>query len=175
MNPTATVTEARPARQAERAGTSSYASWLELDDVVLGADVADRRGAIAIASVAVAERHGLDPAPIDRALWRRELAGSTALGHGIAIPHARIDGIARPLTFFMRPRVAVEFAAPDGRPVSDMLVILVPTDGDPDDHLQFLALVARMFSEGDFRARLRGADAAADVRRLFSDAARRLA
>jgi len=35
--------------------------------------------------------------------------------------------------------------------------------------------VARMFSEGDFRARLRGADAAPDVRRLFSDAARRLA
>src|SRR5450631_504492 len=72
--------------------------------------------------------------------------GSTALGAGFAIPHARINGIARPLTLFMRTRLPVAFDAPDGKPVSDLLAIMVPADGAKEDHLQLLALVARLFS-----------------------------
>jgi nitrogen PTS system EIIA component len=98
--------------------------------------------------------HGLDPAPIFRALWRREQAESTALGDGFAIPHARISGIARPLTLFMRTKLGIAFGAPDGKPVSDLLAIMVPADGAKDDHLQLLALVARLFSDRGFRIKL---------------------
>jgi nitrogen PTS system EIIA component len=175
MNLRAAVSGPPAIRRAERRGMSKYANWLEPEDVLCGVEARDCRGALEIASAAIAERHALDPALIQRALWRREQVGSTALGHGIAIPHARIEGIDRPLTLFMRTRDAIEFGAPDGHPVNNILAMLVPADGNTDDHLQFLALVSQMFSDADFRARLGAAPTAVAMRRVFADHAHRVA
>jgi PTS system nitrogen regulatory IIA component len=145
---------------------TQIATWLQPQDILLGVDVRDRPHALEVVAAAIGRVHGLDPAPIFRALWRREQAGSTALGAGFAIPHARISGIARPLTLFMRTKLAIAFDAPDGKPVSQMLVIMVPADGAKDDHLQLLALVARLFSDRGFRTQLDSAPdatAAADA------------
>lgn len=130
------------------------ATWLQPQDFLLEVDVRDRPQALQVAAAAIGRMHGLDPAPIFRALWRREQVGSTGLGGGFAIPHARISGIARPITLFMRTKLAIAFDAPDGKLVSDLLVIMVPADGAQDDHLQLLALVARLFSDRGFRTRL---------------------
>ena len=136
------------------------ASWLQPRDILLDADVPDRQRALEAAAAVIGTAHGLDPAPVFRALWRREQAGSTGLGEGFAIPHARIDGIARPFTVFMRTRRALPFEAPDARPVSQLLVIVAPMDGDKEDHLELLALVAQLFADCRFRKQL---DAAADA------------
>ena len=114
----------------------------------------------------------LDADCVFRALWRREQASSTALGDGIAIPHARIEGIAKPLTFYMRTRNAIAFGAPDGQPVSHILVILVPADGDPEAHLQLLAWIAAKFSEPAFRANLAAARTMAEVDQVFAGESR---
>jgi PTS system nitrogen regulatory IIA component len=82
------------------------------------------------------------------------------MGGGFAIPHARVCDIEQPLTLFIRLKRAIPFGAPDGRPVPQLLVILVPTDGSRDDHLALLAAVARLFSDADFRSEL---DKSADV------------
>ena len=118
-------------------------------------------------AAAIARVHGLEQAPIFRALCRREQAGSTGLGEGFAIPHARISGIARPLTLFVRTKLGIEFDAPDGKPVSQLLAIMVPADGAKDDHLQLLALVARLFSDRDFRTQLDGASDARAAAEAF--------
>lgn len=141
--------------------------WLQPQDIVLDVDVWDRRRALELAAARIGRGNGLNPAPILRALWRREQVGSTAVGQGVAIPHARIAGIARPLTLFMRPKMAMEFDAPDGKPVSSLLVIMVPADGATDDHLQLLALVAQAFSDPSFRARLAAASDAKEVAAIF--------
>jgi PTS system nitrogen regulatory IIA component len=130
------------------------AAWLQPREILLDVDVRDRLHALEVVAAAIGSAHGLDPAPVFRALWRREQAGSTALGEGFAIPHARIDGIARPLTLFMRTKLAIAFNAPDGKPVSRLLVLVVPTDGSKDDHLQLLALVAQLLSDRGFREQL---------------------
>ena len=156
-------TRPRPTGASQRKLTQ----WLQPQDIVLGVDVWDRRRALELASTRIGQANGLDPAPILRALWRREQIGSTALGLGIAIPHARIAGITRPLTLFMRPKMAMEFDAPDGKPVSNLLVIMVPADGATDDHLQLLALVAQAFSDPVFRARLSAASSPAEVAAVF--------
>jgi PTS system nitrogen regulatory IIA component len=127
---------------------------LQPQDILLDADVRNRQNAVEVAAAAISRAHGLDPVPIFRALWRREQVGSTALGEGFAILHARIGGIARPITLFMRTKVAIEFDAPDGKPVSQLLVIMVPVDGAKEDHLELLALVARLFSDRGFRTQL---------------------
>jgi PTS system nitrogen regulatory IIA component len=133
------------------------ANWLQPQDILLEVDVRDRPHALEVAAAAIGRAHGLDPAPIFRALWRREQAGSTALGEGFAIPHARISGIARPITLFMRTKLAIAFDAPDGQPVSHLLLIMVPADGANDDHLRLLALVTRLFSDRNFRTQLESA------------------
>jgi PTS system nitrogen regulatory IIA component len=145
------------------------AEWLRPQEILLDADVADRRRALEVAAELIGRAHALDSAPIFRALWRREEVGSTALGQGVAIPHARITGIARPLTLFMRTRYAIAFDAPDSKPVSNFLVVMVPVDGDPDDHLQFLKLVAQTFSDRAFRAHLSASTTALEVDKAFAE------
>jgi len=147
------------------------ASWLEPEDVVLDVELRDRWHALDWAAAAIAQVHRLSAAPIARALRRRELVGSTALGCGVAVPHPRIDGIERPLTLFVRPKWAIDFAAPDGKPVSSILVVMVPADGDTDDHLELLALVAQTFSDPAFRSRICAPADIGDVRRAFSGCA----
>jgi len=130
------------------------ASWLQPQDILLGVDSRDRLQALEAIAASIARVHRLEPAPILRALWRREQAGSTGLGEGFAIPHARIPGIARPLTLFVRTKLGIAFDALDGKPVSQLLAIMVPADGAKEDHLQLLALVARLFSDRRFRTQL---------------------
>ena len=160
-----TTTECPPARVAE---------WLLPDDVLPDVEVRDADSAIAKAASHIAALHGLDPAPIARALWRREQVGSTGIGQGVALPHARIGGIARPLVLFLRARDAIEFAAPDGRLVRLIMVILVPQDGDPEAHLQLLATAAQLFCEREFRTRLAQAPDATAARTVFAEWTARL-
>jgi PTS system nitrogen regulatory IIA component len=150
------------------------AAWLEPQSVMLNVDVRDRRQALEVAAATIARMRSIDDAPVFRALWRRELVGSTALGQGIAIPHARIGGIDRPLTLYMRPKSAIEFDAPDGEPVGNILFVLVPSGGDTDEHLQFLALVAEMFSDADMPSRLARVADVSETRMVFAEAAQRI-
>ncbi|MEP6941627.1 MAG: PTS sugar transporter subunit IIA [Betaproteobacteria bacterium] len=82
---------AREKSGAETAGTTRpWIEWLRPQEVVLDVDVADSKRALEAAADCISRAHGLDGRPIARALLRREQVGSTALGHGVAIPHARI-------------------------------------------------------------------------------------
>ena len=146
--------------------TARIAEWLQPKHILLDSDARDGVHVLEIAAATIAQAQQLDPAPIFSALWRREQARSTGLGDGFAIPHARISDIATPITLFMRTKVGIEFHAPDGKPVSQLLVIMVPADGAKQDHLDLLALVAQLFSSHEFRKRLTSAadtKAAAEV------------
>ena len=142
--------------------------YLSSDDVVVGLDVADKRGALEAAASMVERRHYINREPVLRALWRREEIGSTGLGHGIAVPHARIPGISEPIVLLMCTKRPLVFGAPDHKPVSVLFVILVPEEAT-DQHLQILATVSKMFSDKDFRDRLEAADEPAKIQRLFGE------
>ena len=150
--------------------------WLQPEHILLDVEVADRAEVLDAAAAIVGRTHGVDPVPILHALERREQTGSTAMGGGFAIPHARVRAIDQPLTLFMRLKRAISFGAPDGRPVSQLLVILVPTEGSRDNHLALLAAVARLFSDSDFRLDLeKSADGAAAAAAFRAGIARILA
>jgi len=141
--------------------------WPIPQEVALGLDVANRWEALRAASALIERSRGLNAAPIFRALWRRERAASTALGNGFAIPHARVAGISEPLVVYARLRTPVGFAAPDHRPTSELLVLLVPNNADNAMHLELLALIAEMFADSAFRARLIASSDSAAVRSTF--------
>ena len=141
---------------------------LSSDDVVVGLDVRNKLRALEEAAVILERRHKVSHAPVLRALWRREQVGSTALGHGIAVPHARITGISEPIVLFVRMKSAIEFHAPDRKPVSLLFVILVPEHAN-DEHLKILATVSEMFSSKTFRDRLEATTEPAAIQSLFGE------
>jgi nitrogen PTS system EIIA component len=136
-------------------------------EFALDLDVSNRWEALRAVAGIIERSRGLNAAPILRALWRREQAEPTALGHGIALPHARIMGIADPVTIYVRTKAPIAFSAPERGPVSELFVILVPDSADNARHLELLALIAQMFSDATFRSRLASAHAVADVRAVF--------
>jgi PTS system nitrogen regulatory IIA component len=141
---------------------------LSSGDVIVGLDVPNKLRALEQAAVILERRHKVSHAPVLRALWRREQVGSTALGHGIAVPHARITGISEPIVLFVRMKSAIEFQAPDHKPVSLLFVILVPEHAS-DEHLKILATVSEMFSNKSFRDRLEATTEPAAIQSLFSE------
>jgi PTS system nitrogen regulatory IIA component len=111
---------------------------------------------------------GIEAEPAFRALYRRERAGTTAVGDGLAIPHARIYGIDVPVTLYLRTRTALRFGASDGKPVSEFFVIVVPVGGAPETQLALLREVAERFSQPAFRTLLSAASSATDVAAVFA-------
>ena len=101
-------------------------------------------------------------------LFAREKLGSTGLGQGIALPHGRIKGLERALGAFVRPRQPIPFDAPDGKPVTQVFVLLVPEHAT-EEHLQLLSELAEMFSERSFRDRLSTATDPVSLHQLFSN------
>ena len=89
------------------------------------------------------------------ALISRERLGSTALGHGIALPHSRMRDLAEPLAALVTLKDGVDFESGDGEPVDVVLGLLVPEDCN-DEHLKILATLARRFSDDALRETLRG-------------------
>ena len=89
-------------------------------------------------------------------LFDREKLGSTGLGCGVAIPHGRIKGLKDARGAFVRLAQPIPFDAPDGRPVNQVFVLLVPEQAT-EQHLELLSELAQMFSERGFRERIASA------------------
>lgn len=136
-------------------------------DVALDVDIADRDGLLGFAAALIARRHGLQAADVERQLAVREGLGSTALGHGVALPHARIAGLRRSIAALVRTKQPIAFGAADGKPVASFLVLLVPAQA-ADQHLKLIAEAAGLFSDPVFRANLHNAAAPDDVAQLFA-------
>ena len=83
----------------------------------------------------------------------REALGSTGFGHGVAIPHARLPGLHRPVAAFLRLDAPVDFDAADGIPVDIVFGLLSPeTSGAA--HLRALAAMSRMMRDERMREML---------------------
>ena len=140
--------------------------WLRADEIELDRRLATKREVLEESARLLAARLGGSPAAILDALWHRESIGSTALGLGVALPHARLAELAAPVAAFLRLRQPVDFDAPDDKPVEFVLALLLPQT-DAQRQLNLLAAIAGCFAERDFRERLLGAATAAQARALL--------
>jgi PTS system nitrogen regulatory IIA component len=107
---------------------------------------------------------GLDPKLVLELLIQREKLGTTAVGDGIAIPHAKVPGLSKLVGFFARLARPVDFDALDDRPVDLVFVLLAPENAGAD-HLKALARIARVLRDPALCAQLRQAP---DPRRAFA-------
>lgn len=137
-------------------------------DIALGLDVHGKTDALRAIAALIHHSCRMEAELIFRALDRREQAGSTGVGNGLAIPHARIPGIDEPVMLFARTIAPIPYGAPDGKPVSEFFVILVPAEGANETHLQLLRAVAELFSLPGFRVTLAAAATAPAVAQAFA-------
>lgn len=108
-------------------------------------------------SHALAKRVGIDHRAIFETLLTREKLGSTGIGQGIAIPHAKLAGLSRVHGLFARLAAPVDFESVDGQPV-DLIFVLLAPDHAGADHLKALACISRVLRDVNVVAKLRGTD-----------------
>ena len=107
---------------------------------------------------------------IFNSLLGRERLGSTAIGHGVAIPHGRLPGLQQPIGAFARYPAGLDFDAADQEPVKLVFALLVPAECT-SEHLALLAELAETFSRSEVREQLLQAHSADDLYRIFVDQA----
>jgi len=135
---------------------SQIADLLPAGNIALGVDAPTKTRLFESAATLFERDTGIARATIVSSLSAREKLGSTGLGQGIAIPHGRLKGLTEARGAFVRLATPIAFDSPDGKPVSQVFVLLVPEHAT-DRHLQLLSELAQMFSERAFRERLAAA------------------
>jgi PTS system nitrogen regulatory IIA component len=115
-----------------------------------------KRQALSLLAETSARRFGLDAGEVLEALTAREQVGSTGVGFGVALPHARLDGLSRTRGLFMRLEAPVDYDAVDGQPVDLLFCLLAPANAG-SEHLQALARVSRLLRQSELRQQLRQA------------------
>ena len=128
---------------------------------------ADKAKLLADLAKRAAAALGLPVAAIAVPLAAREALGSTGVGAGIAVPHARIEGLAALTGFFARLDKPIAFAAIDGQPVDLVFLLLSPAQAT-GDHLAALAAMSRRLRDRAVADAIRASDDAAEIRALLT-------
>ena len=145
---------------------SQIASLLPTRNILLDLDAGSKSRLFDAVGALFETNHGLARKVVVDSLQAREKLGSTGLGQGIAIPHGRIRGLAEAKGAFVRLKSPIPFDSPDGKPVAQVFVLLVPAQAT-EKHLQLLSELAQMFSEASFRESLATPADASGVHDVF--------
>jgi nitrogen PTS system EIIA component len=145
---------------------NTIAPLLSLEDIRLDVAAAGKTELFDEIGIHMERVHDLPRRWVALGLSRREQVGTTGLGKGVAIPHARVAELDRIVAAYLRLRSPIPFDAVDREPVSDVLVLLVPAPAS-DEHLRILADATGMFRDADFRVRLRQCGKPDEVKQLF--------
>ncbi|OHB29838.1 MAG: PTS IIA-like nitrogen-regulatory protein PtsN [Phenylobacterium sp. RIFCSPHIGHO2_01_FULL_69_31] len=127
---------------------------------------ANKKKALAVIAEIAARNFGLEPAEVLEALSEREAAGSTGVGHGVGVPHARLEGLQRMRGVFVRLEQPVEFESVDDQPVDLLFALFAPKNAGAE-HLRALARVSRLLRQADLREQLRKARSADAIHALL--------
>jgi PTS system nitrogen regulatory IIA component len=134
--------------------TISISNFLSPNDVFLDLRAPDKTTLLQDLAQRAAKSAGLAPETIFAELQKREQLGSTGMGGGVAIPHARYQELKKPFGIFARFKPAVDFEAIDNKPVDLVFLLLVPAAAE-GEHLNMLAAVSRRMRSREVTDKLR--------------------
>jgi len=132
------------------------ADFLDCDAIKTSLPGGNKRSLLQQLANLAGQRIGVESSVISSALNEREQLGSTGFGLGVAIPHAKIEGLGEVYGLFVRLGEPVDYKAIDGRPVDLVFLLLSPPNAGAE-HLKALAAISRVTRDGATLERLRGA------------------
>ena len=136
--------------------------------VELGVSVASKSDAIEkLISLHAGAGNLRDVDAYREAILAREAGGTTAIGEGMAIPHAKTDAVANPALAAITVPEGVDYEAPDGKDSTLLFMIAAPPEGDV--HLEVLARLMTMLMDVDWRNELLAAQSVDEFLKLIDD------
>lgn len=144
---------------------------LSEESVCMNIEAGERDPALRELLEQLVEHQKLSQAQVEpslEALLAREQLGSTALGKGVAVPHARVEGLEETLVAFGYSEEGIEFDALDGQPVQYFFMVISP-EGDHEQYVELMGKISQLVRDHDFRRFLEAARQSEDIVELVSD------
>ena len=125
---------------------------LKPETIFLNVEVPDgkKKNALKILSEKCAAYSGMKGKMLLKAFEQREKIETTGFGEGVAIPHAKIDGLNNPFIAIMRFQEPIDWDAIDGQPVTTVIALVMPTTDKDNTHLKVISSFSRKLADADF-------------------------
>lgn len=135
----------------------ALADLLHQDAIIPALKVNSKKQLLQELAAKAARITGVSEREVFDVILQREKLGSTGVGHGIAIPHGKLNSIQQITGVFARLETPVDFEALDDQPV-DLVFLLLAPEGAGADHLKALSRIARALRDPELVAKLRATD-----------------
>ena len=130
--------------------------FLDFDSIKPALPAGNKRALLQQLTQLAGQQLSLDSAAILASIVQRERLGSTGFGHGVAIPHGKVDGLPGIYGLFVRLAEPVDYKAIDGQAVDLVFLLLSPPDAGAE-HLKALAAISRVIRHEPTLEKMRGA------------------
>ena len=134
----------------------TISALLSPQKIFIDTEVTSKKKLLELIANIVADRTQLGQSVIYSNLLNRERLGSTGLGDGFAVPHARVPDLDKTVGCFFRLKEPVNFESPDNLPVDLVFTIVIPEEAT-EEHLLILSALAKIFSRAEVCEAIRGA------------------
>lgn len=147
----------------------SITSLLATDRIFTDADITSKKRLLEYIAEKAADKLSLPQKFIFNKLLERERLGSTGLGQGFAVPHARLNNLTDAHACFVKLNQAINYDANDQKPVDLIFVLFIPEEST-EEHLQILASLAKVFSQTSVSEQIRECKSADEIIKLIEKA-----
>ena len=137
--------------------------------IFLDVEISSKKKLLELIANIVADKAQLTESTIYSSLLNRERLGSTGLGHGFAVPHARVEDLDQTIGCLFRLKHPVNFEAPDNQPVDLVFTIVIPQEAT-EEHLIILSSLAGIFSQTDVCEAIRNASSRDEIAQIIESA-----
>jgi len=147
----------------------TISALLSPQNIYLDIEVSSKKKLLELIANIVADRTQLSESLIYNNLLNRERLGSTGLGQGFAVPHARLNNLDQTLCCFFRLKQSVNFESPDNLPVDMVFTIIIPEEAT-EEHLVILSSLASIFTRTEVCDAVRNAGSKEELAQIIQSA-----
>jgi PTS system nitrogen regulatory IIA component len=147
----------------------AISALLSPQKIFIDTEVSSKKKLLELIANVTADQTRLPESTIYTNLLNRERLGSTGLGQGFAVPHARLPELEETLGCFFRLKQPVNFESPDNLPVDLVFTIIIPQEAN-EEHLLILSSLARIFSDADICEAIRTAASREEIEKIIQSA-----
>ena len=142
---------------------------IKIDDVIHELSVTSKKQALQALADKACKLYGICSEDLIKCLIERERIGSTGIGNGVAMPHAKIDGIDKIQNILIRLDTPVSFDAVDDQPVDVIFLTIAPTGPTSGEQLQYLSKIATFLKDKNIINKLRATSEQEDTISIVDD------